>query len=183
MNEAELIQELIRAAQALPLRDEDKLKKLQYRIELVTRQLFGETSHYLKQLTRIYFHPAAYPATAAMYDQSWRSGQTSLVALLEAMHEQIRLFGDKSISNPTPVVGEISNRVFLVHGHDEEMKQTVARALETLKVNPIILHDQPSRGRTTIEKFTDNADVAFAVVLLSPDDLAYARHTSPENAM
>ncbi len=44
-----------------------------------------------------------------------------------------------------------SKKVFLVHGHD--------------------LHEQPNSGRTIIEKFeVYSGDIAFAVVLLTPDD-------------
>ena len=71
-----------------------------------------------------------------------------------------------------------SNRVFVVHGHNEEMKQSAARTLETLGLKPIILHEQPNQGRTIIEKFIDYTDVGFAVVLLAPDDLAYAKSSS-----
>ncbi len=74
-----------------------------------------------------------------------------------------------------------TRRIFLVHGHDEESKQTVARFLEQLKLEPIILHEQPNEGRTIIEKFEKNADVEFAVVLLTPDDLGYPK-TEPDEA-
>jgi predicted nucleotide-binding protein len=63
------------------------------------------------------------------------------------------------------------NRVFLAHGHDEEMKQAVARFLERLGCKPVILHEQPDQGRTVIEKVEHYSDVAFAVVLLTPDDV------------
>jgi predicted nucleotide-binding protein len=65
----------------------------------------------------------------------------------------------------------VNNRkVFVVHGHDEALRETVARFLERLGLFPIILHEQPNRGRTIIEKFTDYSDVCFAVVLLTADD-------------
>lgn len=63
-----------------------------------------------------------------------------------------------------------SNRVFVVHGHDTAVKQTVARFLEKLGLQTIILHEQPNKGATIIEKFEANSDVGFAVVLLTPDD-------------
>lgn len=66
--------------------------------------------------------------------------------------------------------GSNSRKVFVVHGHDEGMKSSVARFLEKLDLQPIILHEQPNGGKTIIEKFEANADVAFAVVLISPDD-------------
>jgi predicted nucleotide-binding protein len=64
-----------------------------------------------------------------------------------------------------------SRKVFVVHGHDHEAKESVARFLEKLGLLPIILHEGASGGRTTIEKFETYADdVAFSVVLLTPDD-------------
>lgn len=61
--------------------------------------------------------------------------------------------------------------VFLVHGHDNESKQTVARFLEKLEIEVTILHEKPNLGRTIIEKFEQHADVGYAVVLLTPDDI------------
>lgn len=64
----------------------------------------------------------------------------------------------------------ISNRVFLVHGHDDHAVHETARFLEKLELNAVILREQPNGGRTIIEKFEDYADVSFAVVLLTGDD-------------
>jgi len=63
-----------------------------------------------------------------------------------------------------------SGRVFVVHGHDEGARESVARFLEKLGLEPIILHEQANRGRTVIEKIEGHRDVGFAVVLLTPDD-------------
>lgn len=64
-----------------------------------------------------------------------------------------------------------SNKVFVVHGHNEAVREKVARFLEKLSLEPIILHEQPNKGRTIIEKFTDYSDVSYAVVLLTADDI------------
>ena len=65
-----------------------------------------------------------------------------------------------------------ARKVFVVHGHDGAALQTVARFLEQLGLEPIILSEQPDAGRTIIEKFEAYASqVSFAVVLLTPDDL------------
>jgi predicted nucleotide-binding protein len=65
-----------------------------------------------------------------------------------------------------------SRKVFVVHGHDESAKESVARFIEKVGLKPIILHEQASGGRTVIEKFEIfSDDVAFAVVLLTPDDM------------
>jgi predicted nucleotide-binding protein/CheY-like chemotaxis protein len=61
--------------------------------------------------------------------------------------------------------------IFIVHGHDDEAKETVARFIEKLGGRAVILHEQPNAGRTIIEKFEHHANVAFAIVLLTPDDV------------
>ena len=65
----------------------------------------------------------------------------------------------------------LSRRVFVVHGHDGEAREIVARFLKTIEFEPVILHEQPNQGRTVIEKVEANSDVGFAVVLLTADDL------------
>ena len=62
-------------------------------------------------------------------------------------------------------------KVFIVHGHNESVKLSVARTIESIGLTPIILAEQPDKGRTVIEKFEkEGNDVGFAVVLLTADD-------------
>lgn len=62
-------------------------------------------------------------------------------------------------------------KIFIVHGHDNEMKETVARFIEKLDFDAIILHEQANKGQTVIEKLESNTqDVPFAIILYSPDD-------------
>jgi predicted nucleotide-binding protein len=68
-------------------------------------------------------------------------------------------------------LSDLSKKVFIVHGHDNEMKQTVARLLEKLGFEVTILHEQVNQGRHLLQKLKDNSDVGYAIVLLSPDDL------------
>jgi hypothetical protein len=65
----------------------------------------------------------------------------------------------------------ISRKVFLVHGHDMAAKESVARFLERIGLEPIILHEQANEGRTIIEKFEAFTDVPFAIVLMTADDV------------
>jgi predicted nucleotide-binding protein len=66
-------------------------------------------------------------------------------------------------------------KVFVVHGHDHANLQEVARFLERLSLEPIILNEQPNEGQTIIEKFERHSDVGFAVVLLTPDDVGNSK--------
>lgn len=104
----------------------------------------------------------------------------SYLKKLRSIHERLELLPapesadtgaparkDKRTGKPS------SRRVFIVHGHDDGLKETVARFLTKLDLEPVILHELPNRGRTIIEKFEAHADVAFAVVLFTPDDVGY----------
>ena len=117
------------------------------------------------------------------YQTFYLSGlQTARECLLAIMTEVKDFYPDEPEPAPVDVnaktfeqrggsnAGSNSRKVFVVHGHDEGMKSSVARFLEKLDLQPIILHEQPNGGKTIIEKFEANADVAFAVVLVSPDD-------------
>ncbi|SIT42238.1 putative nucleotide-binding protein containing TIR-like domain [Paraburkholderia ribeironis] len=72
---------------------------------------------------------------------------------------------------PPTSATEGSDKVFIVHGHNEAGKLAVARLLETLKLKPVILSEEPNEGRTIIEKFEHNAGVGFAIVLMTADDV------------
>jgi predicted nucleotide-binding protein len=62
-------------------------------------------------------------------------------------------------------------RVFLVHGQNDAVREKTARFLEHLDLGLVILQEQADKGRTVIEKFLDHSsEVGFAVVLLTADD-------------
>ena len=68
--------------------------------------------------------------------------------------------------------------VFIIHGRDDGTKDTVARFIEKLGLNLIILHEQPNQGQTIIEKFERHAEVAFAIALLPRTILVAYRKTN-----
>lgn len=64
-------------------------------------------------------------------------------------------------------------RIFLVHGHDQELLEQV-RELIHVRMElpaPVVLREQPSFTRTLIEKIEQEAlNIDMVVVLLTPDD-------------
>ena len=122
-------------------------------------------------------------------DIQWVIGQYS--AYLKALAEEVEMnpdfFTKKEIStkterdnaSPLKTGAKSGKKVFVVHGHDHTTKLNVARLLEKLELVPLILHEQANRGRTLIEKFEDYSDVAYAVVLLTPDDMGAANGGEP----
>ncbi|OXI86482.1 nucleotide-binding protein [Burkholderia sp. AU33423] len=86
--------------------------------------------------------------------------------LADAQHEAVALPASAATKATAP-----SRRVFVVHGHDGEARETVARFLKAMEFEPIILNEQANQGGTVIEKIEAHGDVGFAVVLLTPDDV------------
>ncbi|WP_205837184.1 TIR domain-containing protein [Neorhizobium sp. T25_13] len=68
---------------------------------------------------------------------------------------------------------DLTNKVFIVHGHDEGAKNELEIMLRDMGLDPVILHRQVDGGRTIIEKFEDHADVGYAFILMTPDEIAY----------
>lgn len=68
-----------------------------------------------------------------------------------------------------------NNKVFVVHGHDGELKYSIARTLEKQGIEPIILSEQVNQGATIIEKFERYSDVKAAICLFTEDDLGMAK--------
>ena len=82
--------------------------------------------------------------------------------------EYEKYFSNPSISQANPSIS--GDKIFIVHGHDNGLKNEVARFLEKLKLKPIILHEQASEGETIIEKIERYSNVGFGIVLYTPCD-------------
>lgn len=84
----------------------------------------------------------------------------------------------KDILNANPEIEEFSPKkiknqtVFIVHGHDNELKTELQLLLSRAGVNSIVLHEQADKGRTIIDKLVQETEIAgYAIALLTPDDL------------
>lgn len=81
-------------------------------------------------------------------------------------------FGELTSNNKAFAPGR-SNRVFVVHGHDDKTKAELEILLSELGLEPVVLHRQPDEGHTIIEKFEKYSDVGYAFIMLTPDEVAY----------
>lgn len=82
---------------------------------------------------------------------------------------------EKSISLLQSVEYRDNNRqkkkVFIVHGHDDSLKNEISAFLTNLELVPIILHEQANMGKTIIEKLEYYTDVDYAIILYTPCDI------------
>jgi predicted nucleotide-binding protein len=63
--------------------------------------------------------------------------------------------------------------VFVVHGHDIAARLEVVQMLAQLGLQSLVLKDLENEGLTIIEKFEKHSNVQYAIVLMTPDDVAY----------
>jgi predicted nucleotide-binding protein len=97
------------------------------------------------------------------------------IRILDSILARLELFPEPAAQTVTTskIAGPRDlSKVFVVHGHDGEARLAIARFIEQLGFEAVILHERPNKGRTIITKFREEAaDVGFAVVLMTPDDV------------
>jgi predicted nucleotide-binding protein len=146
---------------------------------LYVEKVFGNDSRNAKIFEELSFWPSVWYSgmdEVKSNRESFESGLNESEVLLKRFVQELELFEDSDASvAPSRATGKSQRhwvgKVFVVHGHDEKLKSQVARFLEQLDLQPIILHEQADQGQTIIEKFEKHSDVSFAVVLLTPDDV------------
>ncbi len=85
-------------------------------------------------------------------------------------------------SEPSPVYGSSTKtKVFVVYGHDTQSREQLELILHKLELEPFVLANKSGNGMTIIEALENEitSDVAgkckFGIVLLTPDDMGYAK--------
>lgn len=178
----DLLESLITELDELQYGDSANLDRLLRRAGMMLRGIFGVDDSYSSDLRRLNFSPMVGPASASHKSSAWNSGKDAFRNVLGTALEQLVMFGDNEDLASRRETRPTGRKVFVVHGHDAGLKETVARTLAQLELEPVILHEQENAGRTIIEKFEDHSDVSFAVVLLTPDDMGYKATDDPTTA-
>lgn len=104
----------------------------------------------------------------------FQNSHNIIIACLNTAVEELE-FRKNSEINKEEITFQ-NKKVFIVHGHDEVMKDQLLILLKEIGLEPIVLHRQVDEGSSTvIEKFEKySKDVGYAFVLLTPDDIAYS---------
>jgi predicted nucleotide-binding protein len=121
------------------------------------------------------------------YDRSRQSSISLLQQAIQGLEERqadlesIQGVGGTVVAAAEPEEQPFSQRVFVVHGREGEHREAVARFLQQLGLEAVILHEQPNKGRALIAKFNEvAADIGFAVVLMTPDDIGGLRDSGQQ---
>ena len=159
----------------LAVKDEANRARLLNELETVITLSFGsDGARYIKQSRNVLFYPQVlFSDGGADYTpQTWSDGQAEMAGIIESIKHHLSM-----IARPEPEATSVArilpatNKVFIVHGHDKAMRSDVEAFVTRLGLDAIILMEEANRGRTLLEKFEAHAEAAYAVVLLSPDDV------------
>ena len=135
-------------------------------------KVFGESSHELKTFNGFPFTLLFFTSDTpnSSFNQACVDDLLKVKAVfqtyLEEMKESQQEEQNENVKNPRIC----RTKVFIVHGHDGELKQSVARIVEKAGLTAVILNEQPSGGATIIEKIEKNSDVGAAICLFTADD-------------
>ncbi len=158
-----------------PNHEFDKWKR---NCKLAIKKIFDES--YVEEFSKIKFVPSMIYLGMDRSDfiKGHNKGREKAKAKLESFIEEIEDYWDEpTIDNTSDFKIENTkilekSKVFIVHGHDELAKTEIARYLEKLNIEPIILHEQASESKTVIEKIEKYGnEVGFAVVLYTECDV------------
>ena len=162
-------------------RDDPSIQALENKVDDFLVRTFGEgTAEYNR------YSSATRLDTAGMYIgrtvpiheviQGLQHGKERAIQILEGIQKTFEEEIDLATPTTTAEVTQwgqpstASRKVFVVHGSDQGARDTVARFLGKLDLEPIILGEGANKGRTIHQKLRDSSTVAFAVVLFTPDD-------------
>ena len=149
--------------------DSPDFKKWLRDATVAIRHSFGENSDHVADFKNIHFSPWVV-SEYTDWDEAYQAGLRSAEAMLKSMIDEVEEYWEDAPAVASGI-GAGGTEVFLIHGRDEAAKLDVARFLEQLDLEPVILAEQPSGGRTIIEKVEAHADVGYAIALLTPDDV------------
>lgn len=137
--------------------------------ERILIKLFGENSFEVKDFKNRPFTLTCYAVGTpdSSFIHICKKDLSTTKSIFNNYMEDLAEENDDSTDNYSR---DYSN-VFIVHGHDGELKNEVALLLEKQKINGIVLSEQVNAGRTIIEKFEDNSDKCnAAIILMTADD-------------
>ena len=75
---------------------------------------------------------------------------------LEGIHDELDLIPEQHSGSSDRDTTK-GNKVFIVHGRDLDAAEVIARAVEKLGLEAVILHEKPDEGKTIIEKLEARA--------------------------
>lgn len=170
LTNVDLLQGLINDYRKLSYEDEISLDLLRRMTIMMIKNMFGPSSEYITDFNSVQLRPYDRRAATSIQRQMWSIGINRIINIIYTMIEEIKTFDNRDEIKDINKI-RLNNRVFIVHGHDIEMRESVARVLKQLYFEVVILDEQPNSLKTILEKLLEYSDVSLAIILFSPDDI------------
>ncbi|CAN5403771.1 hypothetical protein BH18THE2_BH18THE2_11600 [soil metagenome] len=154
---------------------EPQRENLNYKIKAFINNAFDNPEVKIKEYdnyVNFFFVVAGEKKTSQQKNKEYQRNLREMKTMLESYGEELEMLRYNADQIPYN-----SKQVFIVHGHDSSAKNELARIIDReFKLESIVLHEQPDKGRTIIEKLEHVSKLpGYAFVLLTPDDLGGIR--------
>lgn len=140
------------------------LKAWQTRVQAFLTEMFGEDDVRTKNFKKRQFYSITLDSSSDIR-KCCNAIETTILELQAYLYDEIE--DAKTEQAMSYDIGKI----FIIHGHDGELKESVARLIEKQGIQAIILSEMTNTGKTIIEKFEENSDVGAAIALFTGDDV------------
>lgn len=169
-------------------RGEPRFESIEHKIDDTLVEIFGaDTVEYNRfRIGSLDRAPLSFYRDVSLGEviEGYKRGVAEAISTLETI---VQLFNEKladseaeeksahstsqSAGDARGIKRQDKDKVFIVHGRDEQSKLSAARFVEKLGLTAVILHEQANAGKTIIEKIEENTNVGFALVLYTPCDM------------
>ncbi|MGO2996509.1 MAG: TIR domain-containing protein [Moraxellaceae bacterium] len=185
MDKIKILKDFKQEFQDLTYENHENQDKLSIRFTTLISRLLDSNSPYIQKFNKVSFTPLAVffdgSDESAKFKEAWSIGHKYALRIIDDVIEDVELFDTvESTTKKEPLIMKDSSKVFIVHGHDDGAKETVARFVDKLGFKAVILHEQVDSGATIIEKLEKHTEVGFAIVLYTECDIGSVK-SKPED--
>ncbi|MBH0096931.1 nucleotide-binding protein [Psychrobacter sp. NZS113] len=175
MDKISILEEISKEIIELQYDDSRRAEKLYSRVSVIVEKFFDSKVKYINELYAIRYLLKGINCSATGSDKEikWQEGKEKLENLVNTLVYDVNI--SKKLTGGQ-IMSAFDNqskcsKVFIVHGHDDGAKNEVARFIEKIGFEAVILHEQVDSGATIIEKLEKHTDVGFAIVLYTECDI------------
>lgn len=152
MSDFEILQQLCGTADELSKKyissSSPDFKAWKTRADRLLIRRFGKDSYEFKSFNKISYSLSFFTSGTpdSAFVEACADGLRSAKAVLETYLDE---FSDEGETGSTANVGDYS-KVFIVHGHNGELRERVARIIERQGLTAVVLNEQSNQGKTII---------------------------------
>lgn len=160
--------------------NDSKILKEKTRLVRFINKNLGDYKEFIKDIEGISFYSSVFfiggnqNSEEKQEKEFWEKGVLELLSVIDILKEELKLDMDEEIyENSNEKLNNIveNKKVFIIHGHDDVLKNEVKSFIYSIKLQPIILSEENNYGDTIIEKFERQSNEAmFAIALFTDDD-------------